>query len=336
MAFLDNSGTIILDAVLTDVGRKRLTQGKFNVSKFLLGDDELDYSLIDMTTEDFSNVETQPLFEAFAGEDANITYGLVSYPSDDITYIPHIKVNTKIKSAVRPIARPGYQDSYLVAANRETAKKIKTLSAASNSFLENDNVSNLKLFVESGIGEKPGFSIPRDPKSRERYILNLGLRDSYYAVSCDSRFIETVLSSKPSSYFRNDNAGRLYSNFQPLMRRVKTSLNAPIDMYETYLIPAVPNLLYNYNGTGLDTTYSMFVGPRSTIFAMNVKIVDKLTSPSGSSTIDTRYNRFGKLEQTPFGGSSKFDIIDTVIYVEGMTTSSRLEIPIKILRYSGT
>ena len=301
MAFLDNSGTIILDAVLTDVGRKRLTQGKFNVSKFLLGDDELDYSLIDMTTEDFSNVETQPLFEAFAGEDANITYGLVSYPSDDITYIPHIKVNTKI-----------------------------------NSFLENDNVSNLKLFVESGIGEKPGFSIPRDAKSRERYILNLGLRDSYYAVSCDSRFIETVLSSKPSSYFRNDNAGRLYSNFQPLMRRVKTSLNAPIDMYETYLIPAVPNLLYNYNGTGLDTTYSMFVGPRSTIFAMNVKIVDKLTSPSGSSTIDTRYNRFGKLEQTPFGGSSKFDIIDTVIYVEGMTTSSRLEIPIKILRYSGT
>ena len=46
MAFQDNSGTIILDAVLTDVGRKRMVQGKFRVSKFLLGDDELDYSVV--------------------------------------------------------------------------------------------------------------------------------------------------------------------------------------------------------------------------------------------------------------------------------------------------
>ena len=336
MAFQDNSGTIILDAVLTDVGRKRLSQGKFNVSKFLLGDDELDYSLIDMTNDDFSNIEAQPVFEAFAGEDANIAYGLVSYPSDDITYIPEVKVNTKIKAAVRPVAIKGYQDSYLVAANRETALKIKTLSSASNSFLENNNVSNLKLFVETGINMATGFSIPRDALARERYILNLGLRDSYYAVSCDSRFIETILTSKNTAYFKNDDSNSLYYNFQPLKRRVRTSLKPPVDMYETYLVPGAPNLIYNYGGTGLDVQHSMFQGPRSTIFAMNVKIVDRLTTPSGSSVIDTRYNRFGKLDQTPWGSSYKFDIIETAIYVEGMTTSSRLEIPIKILRYSGT
>ena len=33
MAFLDNSGDIILDAVLTDLGRKRLAQGNFKISK---------------------------------------------------------------------------------------------------------------------------------------------------------------------------------------------------------------------------------------------------------------------------------------------------------------
>ena len=47
MAFLDNSGDIILDAVLTDTGRYRLAKGdgSFKISKFALSDDEIDYSL---------------------------------------------------------------------------------------------------------------------------------------------------------------------------------------------------------------------------------------------------------------------------------------------------
>ena len=38
MGFLDNSGDIILDAVLTDTGRKRLARGdgSFRISKFAL------------------------------------------------------------------------------------------------------------------------------------------------------------------------------------------------------------------------------------------------------------------------------------------------------------
>ena len=40
MGFLDNSGDIILDAVLTDAGRQRLARGdgSFNVTKFAFGD----------------------------------------------------------------------------------------------------------------------------------------------------------------------------------------------------------------------------------------------------------------------------------------------------------
>ena len=45
MAFLDNSGDIILDAVLTDSGRRRMAQGNFSITQFALGDDEIDYSL---------------------------------------------------------------------------------------------------------------------------------------------------------------------------------------------------------------------------------------------------------------------------------------------------
>ena len=47
MAFLDNSGDIILDVVLTDHGRKVLAKGdgSFQITKFAVGDEEIDYAL---------------------------------------------------------------------------------------------------------------------------------------------------------------------------------------------------------------------------------------------------------------------------------------------------
>ena len=47
MGFLDNSGDIILDVVLTDLGRMLLAKGdgSFNVTKLALSDDEIDYLL---------------------------------------------------------------------------------------------------------------------------------------------------------------------------------------------------------------------------------------------------------------------------------------------------
>ena len=49
MAFLDNSGDIILDAVLTELGRKRLADGDFQILKFGLGDDEINYGTYDLS-----------------------------------------------------------------------------------------------------------------------------------------------------------------------------------------------------------------------------------------------------------------------------------------------
>ena len=45
MAFLDNSGDIILDAVLTEEGRRRMAGGNFAITKFALGDDEINYMI---------------------------------------------------------------------------------------------------------------------------------------------------------------------------------------------------------------------------------------------------------------------------------------------------
>ena len=50
MAFLDNSGDIILDAVLTDAGRERLAKGdgSFKITKFALAMTKLTTSCTEM------------------------------------------------------------------------------------------------------------------------------------------------------------------------------------------------------------------------------------------------------------------------------------------------
>ena len=72
MAFLDNSGDIILDAVLTDTGRMRLAKGdgSFSITKFAFGDDEINYKLYDKNHAsgsayyDIAILQT-PVLEAF-------------------------------------------------------------------------------------------------------------------------------------------------------------------------------------------------------------------------------------------------------------------------------
>ena len=72
MEFLDNSGDIILDAVLTDTGRMRLAKGDgtFKIVKFALGDDEIDYGLFNKDDTRGSayydlDIMQTPILEAF-------------------------------------------------------------------------------------------------------------------------------------------------------------------------------------------------------------------------------------------------------------------------------
>ena len=44
MSFLDKS-SLIVDAVITKLGREKLSQNDFVIAKFALGDDEVDYRL---------------------------------------------------------------------------------------------------------------------------------------------------------------------------------------------------------------------------------------------------------------------------------------------------
>ena len=122
MGFLDNS-TITVDAILTKRGRQILSQGgNFNITKFALSDEEIDYTLYDVThpngtdsygavIENISLLEAAPNRQAFnsflvnqslagakveiaqlnysgvaAGTDIPITPTTIGGPAEDYTF----------------------------------------------------------------------------------------------------------------------------------------------------------------------------------------------------------------------------------------------------------
>ena len=100
MAFLDNSGDIILDAVLTDTGRLRLAKGdgSFNITKFALGDDEINYELYDKNHPSGSayydvEILQSPVLEAFTNNTSVLKSKLLSVSRTNLLYLPEIRNN---------------------------------------------------------------------------------------------------------------------------------------------------------------------------------------------------------------------------------------------------
>lgn len=100
MAFLDNSGDIILDAVLTDTGRMRLAKGdgSFKIVKFALGDDEINYTRFDLNHPsgsayaDLELLQT-PVLESFTNNTSLMNSRLVTIPRNNLLYLPVLKLN---------------------------------------------------------------------------------------------------------------------------------------------------------------------------------------------------------------------------------------------------
>jgi len=90
MGFLNNT-TVTVDAILTKKGRELLAQGTeaFNITKFALADDEVDYNLWDVTHPNGSDyygkvIENMPLLEAIPDENHVMRYKLITLPKNTI------------------------------------------------------------------------------------------------------------------------------------------------------------------------------------------------------------------------------------------------------------
>jgi len=106
MGYLDNT-SVTVDAVLTKLGRERLAKGKLNITKFCLGDDEINYALYD-TSHNLGSayygeaIERMPVLEAFTNDVQALKYKLVTLPKN--TQV--LPVITIAQSSVT-LAKPG-------------------------------------------------------------------------------------------------------------------------------------------------------------------------------------------------------------------------------------
>ena len=137
MGFLDHStNNIIVDAVLTDLGRQALAKndGSFNIYQFGLGDDEVDYSIIQKfgRTVGKEKIEKNtPILEALTAGSLSLKHKLLSVSNEFLTHLPVMEL---------------------------------TLSTASSSsiisFIKSDNVTSTNLTAT--VSSKTGVGIEQD------------------------------------------------------------------------------------------------------------------------------------------------------------------------------
>ena len=95
MGYLDKS-SVTVDAILTKRGREKLASGDFNITKFALADDEIDYSLWD---ENHSKgtlyygqaIENLPMVEAIPDESKVMRFKLMTL-SKNIQKLPFLQL----------------------------------------------------------------------------------------------------------------------------------------------------------------------------------------------------------------------------------------------------
>ena len=121
----------------------------------------------------------------------------------------------------------------------------------------------------------------------------------------------------------------------PLTSVRASSATADLDNYTTFTATGITDdITYEAGATVTDTSLSTLAGPRGTATALNFSVDNELSSVS-AGTQSTKYSLYGKTAQTIFGGSDTYDYIDTTIIVEGNTSTSRVQVPVRIIRYSG-
>ena len=101
MGFLDHStNNIIVDAVLTDLGRQALARndGSFNIYQFALADDEVDYTIIKefgRTVGKEKIEKNTPVMEALTLASIGLKHPLVSISNEFLTHLPVLNLTAK-------------------------------------------------------------------------------------------------------------------------------------------------------------------------------------------------------------------------------------------------
>ena len=334
MGFLDNSGDIILDAVLTDVGRKRMAEGNFRIAKFSPGDDEIDYSLYNANHPSGSayfdlEILQSPIMESATKQASSIKYGLLSITRTDLVYMPSIKVNEKISESLKKI-----NNVYHLAVNRETYENLTGLIDESFVLEPNTKTPSKSLIIESGIETDQRQATL---ESRTAMIIDTNLNDPNYEFRFDSRFVSGI-NALQGGKFANLSDGTRDISMNVFTSRPSIGADNYLQNYVSSVAPSIPNLVAKRDNSATGNSFSEFIGPRGTITAATFVPSTEINA-EGSST-PSFYTLFGRtgLTETQLGvgsGATLYDVIDTTVYVIGLTTGVQAQIPLRLVRKQG-
>lgn len=339
MGFLDNSGDIILDAVLTDVGRKRMAEGEFRIVKFALGDDEIDYSLYNANHPSGSayydlEILQSPVMEAATKQASSIKYGLLSITRTDLVYMPVLELNQK--SGIDSVLK--HNNIILLAANKATYNTLaKDAAIGASKVLEPNTLTPAsKVIVESGIN-----SADRQPtrENRDNMVVSTNLLDLQFSVKFDNRFVSSLISVQPrqDQSFANNTDGSRNITLTAFARKKAVSATQFMDNYVTAIADGLEDLVLQYttesSGDATGTNLSQLGGPRGGMTAMSFAPSTEINAQgTASPSYYTLYGRTGVAAATLGFTSGTYDYIDTTIYVQGLTTGASIQLPVRIVR----
>lgn len=156
MGFLNHAtNNIIIDAVLTERGRELLARndGSFNISSFVFGDDEVDYSIIrkyGITIGKEKIEKNTPVFEANPNENIAIKHPLISFPNPltRLTQIPTIKWSNRSAGETKVSLFDTRSSS---SSNDSGVTKTITIKNNINGTVDgelDENITDSKFFVK--------------------------------------------------------------------------------------------------------------------------------------------------------------------------------------------
>ena len=305
MAFLDNSGDIILDAVLTDTGRLRLAKGdgSFNITKFALGDDEINYELYDKNHPSGSayfdvEILQSPVLEAFTNNTSVLKSKLLSVSRTNLLYLPEIRNND-----TDGIAQNSSNNIVSVAVDQSTVDDLKDSSGnllagiIDSAELDRNTTDKRRLLFDQGIVSNALGAIGK-------VALDADLVETQYIIEIDNRLgylADPTTGAQATPSFIDD------------------------DNIASYYLSLTTNSSYFSSATLTES--SVISGPAGYRLSL---LVGASTNLNSSTYLFTQLGSTSTL--TPISDTVNLFHIDTTIRITGATTGFRVDIPIRFLK----
>jgi len=306
MAFLDNSGDIILDAVLTDAGRQRLARGdgSFKITQFALGDDEINYGLYNPTSSSGSayydlDILQTPVLEAFTNNIASLNSKLLTIPRTNLLFLPVIK----LKSPTYTNGSDFIKNTFVILVDQQTEEAFNAGSTVVDGLIRGYSINN-SSFIELHQGLDTtaiNFNFPIDQD----------LKETQYMVEIDNR-LGTIIT--------------VDSNQNNISEAAKSFVDD--DNIAQYYFSLTTDPAYVLDGPAISTENnkaSVIAGPKGS--AIKFSIRSSLETQTSTYLFDT----FG--QQVSIGSPSvSYKVIKTIVTVTGATTGYSVSVPVSFLK----